>query len=129
MYSLTLLFIIFFSFSLEKRNLKVENEEEEQKEETINIQPPKFSRLSGFYSNNFKLKLISEENTKIYYTVDSTDPRNSTTSQEFIDYIQIYDKSSDPNIYSAIGINESSPVSISSFLKIIKFLFIWWIRQ
>ena len=82
-------------------------------EEKINIKPPKFSKISGFYSENFKLKLSSEENTKIYYTIDSTDPKTSKTSKEFKDYILIYDKSSEPNIYSAMNGTDDSPISIS----------------
>ena len=111
-----LILLSIFSFSLEKRNLKIAEikEEEEQKEDKVNIEPPKFSKISGFYPNNFKLKLISEENTKIYYTLDSSDPRNSTTSEEFTDYIEIYDRSLEPNVYSDIGVNQSSPVSIGN---------------
>ena len=111
------LFILLaiFPFSLEKRNLRIaEIEDEEQENDEVNIEPPKFSKISGFYPNDFKLKLISEENTKIYYTLDSTDPRNSTTSKEFTDYIQVYDRSVEPNVYSAIGINQTSPVSIGN---------------
>ena len=112
----TFFFLLTFllSFSIEKINLTVPSSDEEQEKNKASIEPPKFSRISGFYPDNFKLKLISQENTKIYYTIDSTDPRNSTTSKEFINYIQIYDRSLEPNMYSAIGINASSPVSISS---------------
>ena len=88
---------------MELKNLREIKPEEE--EETIYIKPPAFSRISGFYPNIFKLKLSSEENTTIYYTLDSTDPRNSTTSQKYKDYILIYDKSSEPNIYSSKGVN------------------------
>ena len=108
----SLIFVIFISLSLEKKNLILLEEDEDQKED--NIEPPKFSAISGFYPNNFKLKLSSEENYKIYYTLDSSDPRNSTSSKEFKDFIQIYDRSSEPNVYSAIGVNVSSAVSISS---------------
>ena len=99
--------IDIFSFSLEKRNLKIAEIEE--------VNPPKFSKISGFYPNEFKLKLTSEENTKIYYTLDSSDPRNSTNSTEFTDYIQVYDRSSEPNVYSDIGVNQASPTSIGNF--------------
>ena len=34
-------------------------------EDQINIKPPGFSRVSGFYPQSFKLKLSSEENTLI----------------------------------------------------------------
>jgi len=81
-------------------------------EDQTNIKPPGFSRVSGFYPQNFKLKLSSEENTTIYYTLDSSDPRNSTTSKEFKDYILIYDRSLEPNLYSAINETEDSPISI-----------------
>ena len=67
-------------------------------EDQTNIKPPGFSRVSGFYPQNFKLKLSSEENTTIYYTLDSSDPRNSTTSKEFKDYILIYDRSLEPKL-------------------------------
>ena len=70
------------------------------------IKPPKFSKRSGFYPENFKLILSSEENITIYFTVDSTDPRTSLTSKIFKDYILIYDKSSEENIYSSINTTE-----------------------
>ena len=117
-------FMILFYFSLELQNPKEEEKEKEEeeekeeeddddeKEEKSNVNPPKFSRISGFYPDDFKLKLISEENYEIYYTDDSTDPRTSKTSKKYKDSILIYDKSSEPNIYSAIGQNDSSPVSI-----------------
>ena len=88
-------------------------EEEEQQEEKPKINPPQFSRISGFYPDTFKLKLFSKENYTIYYTVDSTDPRNSSSTIKYKDHILIYDKSSEPNVYSAIGVNDSSPVSIA----------------
>jgi len=113
--------MILFHFSLELKSPKIkeekENEKEEEdddkKEEKSNVNPPKFSRISGFYCSDFKLRLISEENNEIYYTDDSTDPRTSNSSQKYKDYILIYDKSLEPNIYSAIGQNDSSPVSIA----------------
>ena len=118
---LFIIFMILFHFSLELKSPKIkeekENEKEEEdddkKEEKSNVNPPKFSRISGFYCSDFKLKLISEENYEIYYTDDSTDPRTSNSSQKYKDYILIYDKSLEPNIYSAIGQNDSSPVSIA----------------
>ena len=113
-------FIFYFSlinFSCELKNLRLTESEQDSKESETNIEPPKFSRISGFYPNNFKLKLLSEENTTIYYTVDSSDPRISPTSKEFKDYILIYDKSSEPNIYSNIGSNQESPISITNFFE------------
>ena len=107
------LFIInLFTVTLELRDLRVIEEENEKEKKTI-IKPPGFSRISGFYSENFKLKLSSEDETTIYYTTDSSDPRTSSTSKEFKDYILIYDKSLEPNIYSNIKEDDDSPVSIS----------------
>ena len=108
------LFFILFSFSYELRDLRVIEEEEEPKEENIIINPPSFSRISGFYQTDFKLKLYSKENYLIYYTLDSTDPRSFPTSKEFKDFILIYDRSSESNVYSSIGTNDSSPVSIAT---------------
>ena len=113
-----IVFMILIYLSLELQNLKIkeeevqEKEEEEEKQEKSNVNPPKVSRISGFYPEDFKLKLISEDNDEIYYTDDSTDPRTSKNSKKYKDYILIYDKSFEPNIYSAIGQNDSSPVSI-----------------
>ena len=103
---LILFILIFFLPEIKNQELEEVYKEEEEKdfkeEEHINIKPPVFSRISGFYSENFNLTLSSEENTIIYYTDDSTDPRNSTTSKEYKDYILIYDKTSEPNIYSML---------------------------
>ena len=106
-----ILFITLFCFSVSQK--EEEEEEETPIQEQTNVNPPRFSRVAGFYPEDFKLKLISDKNTRIYYTLDSTDPRTSETAQEFRDYILIYDRSSEPNIYSAIEENEESPVSIS----------------
>ena len=75
------LLLVLISLSLSLNNLraigeKEEEEIEEEEEMESKIQPPKFSRVSGFYPDEFKLRLQSEENTKIYYTLDSTDPKN-----------------------------------------------------
>ena len=75
---LLLIFLVLFHFSLELRNLRIIEEDPENiNEENTPVKPPSFSRISGFYPDDFKLKLSSEENTKIYYTLDSTDPRTS----------------------------------------------------
>ena len=107
-------FITLITCSLESRNL-IENEPGEG--QTTYIAPPGFSRVSGFYPADFKLKLSSEENTKIYYTTDSSDPRTSNTSQLFNDYIPIYDRSFEANVYSSIGTEDKSPKSISTFFQ------------
>lgn len=107
-------FTIFISCSFESRNLI---EDEPGEEQTTYISPPGFSRVSGFYPADFKLKLSSEENTKIYYTTDCSDPRTSNTSQVFKDFIFIYDRSIEPNVHSAIGSEDRSPRSISTFFQ------------
>jgi len=106
-----ILFLNLVLISFERRDLRI-IEEVQPKEET-QIKPPGFSRVSGFYPQNFKLKLSSEENTKIYFTLDSSDPKTSPTSQEFKDYILIYDRSLEPNIFSSYGEDDDSPISIS----------------
>ena len=109
-----ILLLILLSFSSELRDLRVlESEDDLEEEEKTIVKPPGFSKISGFYPDNFKLKLSSEKGTKIYYTLDSTDPRTSETAEEFKDYILIYDKTQEPNMYANINENEDSPVSIS----------------
>jgi len=80
-----------------------------------NTQEPtiQFSKDSGFYPEEFELTLSVSDNSKIYYTVDSSNPINSTTTKEYHGPIKIKDRTSEPNIYSAIEENENSPVSIS----------------
>lgn len=75
--------------------------EQDISQEVNIIKPPEFSKKSGFYPENFNLKMTSEENITIYYTLDSTDPRNSTTSKEYKEPILIYDKTPESNIYSS----------------------------
>ena len=72
-----------------------------------------FSKESGFYPEEFELTLSVSDNSKIYYTVDSSNPTNSSTTKEYTGPIRIKDRTSEPNIYSAIEENENSPVSIS----------------
>ena len=115
--SIIIYLFILISFSLELRDLRIIDSEDdlpkEEKEEKTLIKPPGFSKISGFYPDNFKLKLSSEEGTTIYFTLDSTDPRTSETALEYKDYILIYDRTLEPNIYANINENEDSPVSIS----------------
>ena len=73
----------------------------------------KFSKDSGFYEQEFELSLSVSDNSKIFYTCDSSNPINSTTTKEYSGPIKIIDRTSEPNIYSAIEEDENSPVSIS----------------
>ena len=105
------LILNLFLLSLGSKDFRIT--EEIEPEDEVLVKPPGFSRVSGFYKENFKLKLQSEENTTIYFTVDSTDPKTSPTAQEFKDYILIYDKSSETNDLSSLTEDEESPISIS----------------
>ena len=80
------------------------------------IPPPEFSEESGFYPNNFNLILSCPlEGTKIYYTIDGSNPLNSETRKiyELNKGINIYDRSNEPNIYANYEEDENSPISIS----------------
>ena len=88
--------------AIEEKEEEIEEEiEKEEEENESKVKPPKFSRVSGFYPEEFKLRIQSEENTKIYYTLDSTDPTTSEKSQEYKDYILIYDRTQEPNDISS----------------------------
>jgi hypothetical protein len=95
-----------------KENLK-EIIDLENNDESTNLNPPKFSHESGFYANDFELKLSSEDTSIIYYTIDSTNPITSNTSQIYKDPILITDRTKFPNIYSEYDYNEDSPQSIT----------------
>ena len=83
-------------------------------ENEILIEPPTFSKESGFYEEEFLLILSSSEGTEIYYTIDGSDPLNSSTSKIYKEPIKIYDRSSEPNFYAEIGEEQNSPLSIGS---------------
>ena len=89
-----LLVILVFSFTLSECNIT-------------------FSQKSGFYSTEFLLSLFSLDGSKIYYTIDGSDPTNSDTAKEYIEPIKIKDRSDEPNIYSNYDEDENSPLSVS----------------
>ena len=76
------------------------------------ITPPKFSKESGFYDEDFFLTLSSVDNCQIYYTLDSSDPLKSDSVQIYKEPIKIYDRSGEPNFYSEIGDDPDSPLYI-----------------
>ena len=110
---ITSLSTIILLSKLKEQNSEKEKEKEE--EASDEVAAPTFSHPSGFYPENFTLKLSTEKKATIYYTVDASDPKTSNTSKEFIDDILIYDRSSEPNIYSVYGEDDNSPLSISRF--------------
>ena len=61
------------------------------------IKPPKFSKKSGFYEDEFLLTLSTEEQSEIFYTIDGSNPFNSGTVQKYTEPIKIYDRSEEPN--------------------------------
>lgn len=62
---------------------------------------PVFSAESGFYDASFMLEITcADENAKIYYTLDGSVPDETDTLYE--EPINIYNKSADANVLSAI---------------------------
>ena len=62
--------LLYFSKQREEKKEKEEKEEKEDKEvkeeeDNEDIKPPTFSHTSGFYPDNFTLKLSSEQKTTI----------------------------------------------------------------
>lgn len=68
--------------------------------EQIVVPEPTFSQDSGFYSSGFNLTLSGSNGAAVYYTLDGSDP--TTSSTRYSGAIQVYDKSSEENVYSAI---------------------------
>lgn len=66
----------------------------------IIVPEPTFSQDSGFYSSGFNLTLSGQNGATVYYTLDGSDP--TTSSTRYSGAIQVYDKSSEANVYSAI---------------------------
>ena len=86
------------------------------KKNIIYIEPPLFSKKSGFYDNEFKLSLLSN-NSEILYTLDGSNPENSNTSRKYKEPFLIYDRSEEPNIYSEYEEVENSPFTIARGVK------------
>ena len=63
---------------------------------------PKFSKEGGFYDKAFHLTLSAAPGSTIYYTTDGSDPRNSESALRYTNEILIYDRTIEPNVYSAI---------------------------
>lgn len=63
----------------------------------------KFSADSGFYNEEFSLKITGNNFTKIYYTLDGTFPQpDLETTYEYKDEILIKDATLNDNVYSVI---------------------------
>lgn len=62
------------------------------------VRLPEFSAESGFYDTEFQLSITAPEGTTVYYTTDGSDP--DTSSEKYTGAIRIYDRSSEPNVYS-----------------------------
>ena len=60
------------------------------------VSNPIFSKDSGFYNDSFELKLSTNSNAKIYYTIDSSVPTEN--SLEYKNGIMITNPSSNPNV-------------------------------
>jgi len=69
---------------------------------------------SGFYEEKqgMTLSLNNTEGT-IYYTLDSSDPTTSSTAIKYNGEIKMYDRSTDPNVYSKYEQVNNSPYSIT----------------
>lgn len=63
---------------------------------------PQFSTEGGFYDTAFLLELSTENSHTIFYTLDGSDPRTSSSATEYKKGIFLYNNTDKPNIYSAI---------------------------
>jgi hypothetical protein len=72
--------------------------------QTIVLEPV-FSHKAGFYTDEFELELSSsQEDTKIYYTLDGSDPKpGDTRTFEYSGKIKIKSRAGEPNVLSMIN--------------------------
>lgn len=64
---------------------------------------PIFSISSGFYANALSLEIYSNDNAEIRYTLDGSEPNENSIL--YVSHINIFDRSIEPNYYSAIPTN------------------------
>jgi hypothetical protein len=83
------------------------------KANAVAVSAPTFSAPSGFYGTDFSLTLSSGKNDSVYYTIDGSDPTNSSTAQKYSSAITVKDRTSEPNLYSSCSEDENSATSIS----------------
>lgn len=70
--------------------------------EPLIVEKPIFDHEAGFYDTPFYLAIEVPENTKVYYTTDSSDPDETDTLYTG-EPIYIYDKSPEENKYRSIS--------------------------
>ena len=63
------------------------------------VKPPTFSKESGFYEKDFKLKMKAPKGCKIYYSLDCSEPGEN--SLLYKNPIEIKDVTDTPNVHSA----------------------------
>ncbi|MDO5151397.1 MAG: CotH kinase family protein [Oscillospiraceae bacterium] len=82
--------------------------EEESVTSTAAVPAPVFSSASGFYGNDFELKMSAEPGMTIIYTADGSNPVNSDSAQIYTGTLTIRDRSGEPNRYAAYEENDTA---------------------
>ncbi len=63
---------------------------------------PVFSRQSGIYPDAFLLEIQADPAAEIYYTLDGSDPRTSTSAAVYSEPLTVYNRSGEENAVSAV---------------------------
>ena len=80
------------------------------------LDPPVFSQPGGFYKEGFLLELnISDPNSKIFYTLDGSEP--TISSNLYTGPIKIGSRKNEPNLYSNIPTSTSSIKPVGEVFK------------
>ena len=79
------------------------------------VEPPVFSQEGGFYDAGFQLSLSDETGNSIYYTLDGSDPRTSSTAKQYQGAIGIRNNTSDANKLSAIKDISLRPYTVPDY--------------
>ena len=69
-----------------------------QTKDSVAVKAPEFSKEGGFYSNPFYLRISVPQGTKVYYTLDSSDPDEN--SIEYTQPIYLENATNHDNVYS-----------------------------
>ncbi|MCR5202285.1 MAG: CotH kinase family protein, partial [Lachnospiraceae bacterium] len=74
----------------------------EEETEVVTVEAPRVSNATGAYTEEFDLTVTVPEGCTVYYTLDGSNPVNSSTRITYTSPIAVKDRTGDPNYVTAV---------------------------